>query len=120
MSQLRLYLGLSFGRYARAVKPIDRIPSRGWQEGGVVRIMKGLGQLSERLFSFVRIPGVSWISDEAERDVRVVLIQRKISGGRSTARGAWVLELLLTVGRMGAKRQLRFRETVGHKLCSPP
>jgi transposase len=107
-------------RYARAVKSMDRFLSREWQDGDAVRISKELGQRLERLFTFVRIPGVPWNSNEAEREVRVAVIHRKISGGRRTARGAWVLERLLTVWRTCAKRRLRFWETVSEKLEGQP
>src|SRR5580658_9730403 len=107
-------------RYARAVKSMDRFLSREWQDEDAVRIYKELGQRLERLFTFVRIPGVPWNSNEAEREVRVAVIHRKISGGRRTARGAWVLERLLTVWRTCAKRRLRFWETVSDKLEGQP
>ncbi len=102
-----------------AVKSMDRFLSRGWEDEDAVRIAKELGQRLERLFTFVRIPGVSWNSNEAEREVRVAVIHRKISGGRRTARGAWVLERLLTVWRTCAKRELRFWETISDKLGGP-
>jgi transposase len=107
-------------RCARAVKSMDHFLSRGWKDEDVARIAKELGQRLERLFTFVKIPGAPWNSNEAEREVRVAVIHRKISGGRRTARGAWVLERLLTVWRTSAKRQLRFWETVSDKLGSQP
>jgi transposase len=107
-------------RYRRGVGSMGRFLSREWRDPDATRIAKELGQRSETLFTFVRRPGVSWNSNEAEREVRVAVIHRKISGGRRTARGAWVLERLLTVWRTCAKRQLRFWETVSDRLGGLP
>ncbi|EQD29926.1 transposase IS66, partial [mine drainage metagenome] len=93
-----------------------RFLGREWRDPDAMRIASELGQRLATLFTFVRRPGVSWNSNEAEREVRVAVVHRKISGGRRTARGAWVLERLLTVWRTCAKRQLRFWETVSDKL----
>ncbi|MGI0130449.1 MAG: IS66 family transposase [Thermoplasmata archaeon] len=106
-------------RYRRAVGSMDRFLSEEWRDADAVRIAKELGQRLERLFTFVRIPGVSWNSNEAEREVRVAVIHRKVSGGRRTERGAWVLERLLTVWRTCAKRQLQFWDIVTTKLGGP-
>jgi transposase len=103
-------------RYGRAVRSMERFLSREWRDEDAVRIAKELGQRLGTLFTFVRDPGTSWNSNEAEREVRVAVIHRKVSGGRRTARGAWVLERLLTVWRTCAKQQLRFWETVSDKL----
>jgi transposase len=107
-------------RYARAVRSMGGFLSGEWRDEDAVRIAKELGQRRDRLFTFVRIQGVSWNSNEAEREVRVAVIHRKVSGGRRTARGAWVLERLLTVWRTCAKRQLRFWETVSDRLGGLP
>jgi len=107
-------------RYRRAVRSMGRFLSREWRDPDAVRIAKELGQRLETLFTFVRRSGVSWKSNEAEREVRVAVIHRKVSGGRRTARGAWVLERLLTVWRTCAKRELRFWETVTGKLVGLP
>lgn len=85
----------------------------------MVRIVGELRQRLDRLFTFVRIPGVSWNSNEAEREVRVPVVIRKMNGGRRTARGTWVLERLLTVGRTWRKRELRFWDFVVEKLGVP-
>ena len=39
-----------------------------------MRIAKEMGQRLERLFTFVRDPGVSWNSNEAEREVRIAVV----------------------------------------------
>ncbi len=107
-------------RYRRAVRSMGRFLSGEWRDPDAVRIAKELGQRLETLFTFVRRPGVSWNSNEAEREVRVAVIHRKVSGGRRTARGAWVLERLLTVWRTCAKRQLQFWGIVSDKLGGLP
>ncbi len=113
-------LGARERRYRRAVRSVGGFLSREWRDEDALRIAKELGQRLETLFTFVRRPGVPWNSNEAEREVRVAVVHRKISGGRRTARGAWVLERLLTVWRTCAKRQLRFWETISDKLGGLP
>jgi transposase len=106
-------------RYRRAVVSMGRFLSRGWKDRDARRIADELGQRLETLFTFVRVPGVSWNSNGAEREVRVAVVHRKISGGRRTKRGAWVLERLLTVWRTCTKRGQRFWELVAEKLGTP-
>ncbi len=107
-------------RYARAVRSMGRLLARERRNEDAVRIADELGQRFETLFTFVQRPGVSWNSNEAEREVRVAVVHRKISGGRRTARGAWVLERLLTVWRTCAKRERRFWELVSNRLGALP
>ena len=95
---------------------MDRFLNRPWQSADVVRIAGELRQRHNRLFTFVRIPGASWNSNEAEREVRVPVVIRKMNGGRRTARGTWVLERILTVWRSCWKRDLRFWDFVLQKL----
>ncbi|EQD75327.1 transposase IS66, partial [mine drainage metagenome] len=106
-------------RYQKAVRSMERFLNRTWRDEDVVRIVGELRQRLDRLFTFVRIPGVSWNSNEAEREVRVPVVIRKMNGGRRTARGTWVLERLLTVGRTWRKRKLRFWDFVVEKLGVP-
>jgi transposase len=103
-------------RYREAMASMEGFLARNWSDPDAARIAGELEQRLETLFTFVRIPGVSWNSNEAEREIRVAVVHRKLSGGRRTARGAWVLERLLTVWRTCAKRQLRFWETVSDQL----
>ncbi|EQD77579.1 transposase IS66 [mine drainage metagenome] len=106
-------------RYGKAVRSMVRFLNRPWRDEDVVRIVGELGQRRDRLFTFVRIPGVSWNSNEAEREVRVPVVIRKMNGGRRTARGTWVLERLLTVWRTCWKRELRFWDLALQKLGAP-
>ena len=107
-------------RYGRAVRSMGRCLTREWRDPDAARIADELGQRLETLFTFVRDPGTSWNSNEAEREVRVAVVHRKISGGRRTTRGAWVLERLLTVWRTCAKRERRFWGVVTDKLGALP
>ncbi len=107
-------------RYRRAVRSMGRFLTRAWRDPDAVRIADELGQRLETLFTFVRDPGTSWNSNEAEREVRVVVVHRKISGGRRTEQGARVLERLLTVWRTCAKREHRFWEIVSGRLGALP
>ena len=107
-------------RYGRAVRSMELFLSKEWRDPDAVRIANELGQRLGTLFTFVRDPGVSWNSNEAEREVRVAVVHRKLSGGRRTARGAWVLERLLTVWRTCAKRERRFWDIVSARLGALP
>ena len=91
-----------------------------WRDPDVIWVANELGQRLATLFTFMRGPGTSWNSNEAEREVRIAVAHRKVSGGRRTKRGAWVLERLLTVWRANAKRQLRFWEAISDKLGRLP
>ena len=68
------------------------------------------------LFTFVIRPAVPWHNNEAESQVRQGVLFRKISGGRRSWMGAWVLERLLTVYRTCRKRGLAFLEVIGGAL----
>jgi transposase len=107
-------------RYGAAMASMAEFLSGEWRDEDAERISGELRQRLGTLYTFVRIPGVSWNSNEAEREIRVAVVHRKISGGRRTARGAWVLERLLSVWRTCAKRQIRFWETVSDRLTAWP
>ncbi|MGI0151522.1 MAG: IS66 family transposase, partial [Thermoplasmata archaeon] len=107
-------------RYGRAVRSMGRFLTREWKDPDAARIADELGQRLGTLFTFVRDPGTSWNSNEAEREVRVAVVHRKISGGRRTKRGAKVLERLLTVWRTCAKRERRFWDVVTDRLGGLP
>jgi transposase len=68
------------------------------------------------LFTFVVEPGVPWHNNEAETQIRQGVLFRKISGGRRSWRGAWVLERLLSVYRTCRKRGLEFLQVVRDAL----
>ncbi|MGI0129249.1 MAG: IS66 family transposase [Thermoplasmata archaeon] len=107
-------------RCGRAVRSMGRFLTREWKDKDAARIADELGQRLGTLFTFVRDPGTSWNSNEAEREVRVAVVHRKVSGGRRTERGAWVLERLLTVWRTCAKRERRFWDVVTDRLGALP
>ena len=61
-------------RYGRAVGSMGRFLAREWRDRDAVRIADELGQRLEALFTFVRDPGMSWNSNEAEREMRVAVV----------------------------------------------
>ena len=81
-----------------------------------IRIAKELRHRRGQLFTFVIEPGVPWHNNEAETQVRQGVLFRKISGGRRSWMGAWVLERLLTVYRTCRKRGIEFLDVVGSAL----
>jgi transposase len=64
------------------------------------------------VFTFLVKPGVAWHNSLAESHVRQGVLYRKISGGRRSWRGAWVLERLMSVYRTCRIRGVNFLEVV--------
>ncbi len=87
-----------------------------WSDLDASRIAKELRHRKRQLFTFVVEPGVPWHNNEAETQIRQGVLFRKISGGRRSWMGAWVLERLLTVYRTCRKRGLEFLQVVSDAL----
>jgi hypothetical protein len=68
------------------------------------------------VFTFHRKPGVVWHNSLAEDHVRQGVLHRKVSGGRRSWRGAWVLERLMSIYRTCRIRGLNFVEIVRDAL----
>jgi transposase len=81
-----------------------------------IRIANELRDRVGMLFTFLVEPGVPWHNNSAESQVRQGVLFRKVSGGRRSWGGAWVLERLLTVYRTCKKRELDFLNVVKDAL----
>ncbi len=103
-------------RYRRAVRRMGRFLARPWTDEDVVRIAGTMRKGLETIFTFVRLPGVPWSSNGAERELKVPVGIRKTQGGRKTERGTWVMDRILTVWRTCRKRGLRFWDVVLERL----
>jgi len=75
----------------------------------------------------VRKPGVAWHNNLAENHVRQGVLYRKLSGGRRSWKGAWVLERLMSVYRTCRMRSVNFLEVIrdavqgrGYPAFGPP
>jgi transposase len=68
-----------------------------WKDPDARRIAKELRLRLDMVFTFVRLPGVPWHNNDAERAIRQGVLHRKISGGRRTWEGAKRFEVLLSV-----------------------
>jgi transposase len=101
-------------RSARRV--LTRLLNEPWSDPDAVRIAKERRHRRGMLFTFVVEPGVPWHNNEAETQIRQGVLFRKISGGRRSWRGAWVLERLLSVYRTCRKRGLEFLQVVRDAL----
>ncbi|MGP8071745.1 MAG: IS66 family transposase, partial [Thermoplasmata archaeon] len=99
-----------------ARRSLTRLLNEPWKDSDAVRIAKELRHRRGQLFTFVIEPGVPWHNNEAETQVRQGVLFRKISGGRRSWMGAWVLERLLTVYRTCRKRGIKFLDVVGSAL----
>lgn len=109
------------GRVRRRVewsarRVLTRLLNAPWHYPDAVRIAKELRKRRGMLFTFVVTPGVPWHNNEAERQVRQGVLFRKISGGRRSWLGAWILERLLTVYRTCKKRGLDYLRVVTDAL----
>jgi len=76
------------------------------------RIAGELWKRRDMLFTFLIEPGVPWHNNGAETEIRQGVLYRKLSGGRRSWTGAWVLERLLTIYRTCRKRELDFLSVV--------
>jgi transposase len=91
-----------------AQRAMARHVREGWKDPDAARIAKELYHRRRMLFTFLEVPGVPFHNNDAESQVRQGVLYRKISGGRRSWTGAWVLERLLTVYRTCQKRGLEF------------
>lgn len=87
-----------------------------WKDRDAARISKELWQKHEMIFTFVRKPGVAWHNNLAENHVRQGVLYRKLSGGRRSWKGAWVLERLMSVYRTCRMRSVNFLEVIRDAL----
>jgi len=99
-----------------ARRSLTRLLNEPWKDSDAARIAKELRHRRRQLFTFVVEPGVPWHNNEAETQIRQGVLFRKISGGRRSWMGAWVLERLLTIYRTCRKRGLEFLRVVGDAL----
>jgi len=96
-------------RVARAAhRAMVRLTKEDWRDLEAARISKELHRRRRMLFTFLEVPGVPFHNNDAETQVRQGVLYRKISGGRRSWTGAWVLERLLTIYRTCQKRKLEF------------
>ncbi|MDG6970425.1 MAG: IS66 family transposase [Nitrososphaerota archaeon] len=86
------------------------------RDDDAIRISNELRNRGGMLFTFMTEPGVPWHNNSAESQIRQGVLFRKVSGGRRTWRGAWVLERLLTVYRTCKKRGLDFLSVMNDAL----
>ncbi|MBX8636721.1 MAG: transposase [Thermoplasmata archaeon] len=77
-----------------------------------------IGRDSDMLFTFLKLPGVSWHNNAAENAVRQGVLHRKISGGRKTWKGADSLQCILSVYRTSLKKGINFTELVLKSLVN--
>jgi transposase len=81
---------------------------REWHDPGAARIASELWKWRASLSTFLVVPGVAWHNKEAETEIRQGVLYRKVSGGRRSWTGAWVLERLQTIYRTCRRRGRSF------------
>lgn len=101
-----------------AHRAITHVVSQPWKDRDSRRIAKTLRRRRRMLFTFLTTPGVPFHNNDAETQVRQGVLYRKISGGRRSWTGAWVLERLLTVYRTCQKRKLEFIRVLKDSLTA--
>lgn len=87
-----------------------------WRDAGAARIAAELWKRRRSLYTFLVVPGVAWHNNEAETEIRQGVLYRKVSGGRRSWTGAWVLERLLTIYRTCRRRSVSFVTVVKDAL----
>jgi transposase len=102
--------------HRKARRALARLVLHAWKDPDAARISKELWSKREMVFTFVLKPGVPWQNNRAENHVRQGVLYRKISGGRRSWRGAWVLERLMTAYRTCRTRGFNFVEVVRDAL----
>lgn len=106
-------------KVARAAhRAMTRLVNEPWTDVDAVRIAATLKLRRRMLFTFLTVPGVPYHNNDAETQVRQGVLYRKISGGRRSWTGAWVLERLLSVYRTCQKRGLEFISVLKEALLS--
>lgn len=91
---------------------------KGWTQDDTQRIAGTLARHLEReeVFTFVRVPGVAWHNNAAERAIRKGVHHRKVSGGRRSWAGAHKLSVLLSVYETCKKQGQEFLSLVRDAL----
>ncbi len=95
-----------------AYRSMTRLLREPWRDADARRISETLWFHRRHLFTFLVVPGVSWNNNDSETQIRQGVLYRKISGGRRSWTGAWVLERRLTIYRTCQKRRLEFIEVL--------
>lgn len=85
-----------------------RLVNEPWHDEDAARIAQTLRHRRDMLFTFLTVPGVPFHKNDTETQVRQGVLYRKISGGRRSWMGAWVLERLLTSYRTCQMRGVEF------------
>lgn len=101
-----------------ARRSMTYLVSQPWRDRDARRISKTLRKRRRMLFTFLTEPGVPFHNNDAETQVRQGVLYRKISGGRRSWTGAWVLERLLTIYRTCQKRKLEFIRVLKDSLTA--
>ena len=99
-----------------ARRSLTTLLNEAWRDSDVVRIANELRHRRGQLFTFGVKPGVPWHNYEAETQICQGVLFRKISGGRRSWMGAWVLERLLRIYRTCRKRGIEFLDGVGSAI----
>jgi transposase len=74
-------------------KRLACLAKRRWQDSGCQRLGKRICKYLKQLLTCVRIPGVLPENNTAERNLRPVVVQRKISHGNRSPKGARTYEI---------------------------
>jgi transposase len=102
--------------FQAARRALAHLVQHDWHDRDAARISKELWSKRAMVFTFLRKPGVPWQNNLAENHVRQGVLYRKISGGRRSWHGAWVLERLMTVYRTCRMKGLNFLTVIRDAL----
>jgi transposase len=92
--------------YARFVQRYKSLARRPWKDGHVRSFLNGLrrNRAADFLFTFVRVTGVPWHTNGAEQALRPLVVNRKMSYGSRSPRGAAVTAILQSMAQTQRKQ----------------
>lgn len=100
------------GRCQATEQQLDRILSSRISDPKNLKLAKRLRKHKPGVLTFLREAGVEPTNNQAERQLRPLVIQRKLSGGSRSDRGAQVLATLASVFATACQQGLNFSAVV--------
>jgi len=102
--------------YRILVRRLDRLLGKDYKDPHVLRKVKFLRTHRDEMFTFVRVPGVPWHNNQAERDLRPSVVIRKVTYGSRSEEGSKAFEVIMSIFMTCKKRGQNFLEFLRMEL----
>ena len=89
---------------------LAKLINKDFKDEFVVKKAKFIERHIDEFFTFVKIPGVPWHNNQAERDLRPSVVIRKNTYGNRSYLGARTFETMMTLFSTFKKRGINFVE----------